>query len=115
MALDIGTRVREGGEGKDTEACRIGSGEIIENDGDLIKVRWDNGGYPYASTRLSHELVEVPIVCSYAEVKWKRGTPWGIDGMIVVCDIHKAPANGDIYDVDPGQEGTVMSRCQGPW
>ncbi len=70
--------------------------------------------YPIQITGVSPEkFKEVEIHCSYAKEQWKRGKKWGIEGMIIVCDAHGTPANGEVYEVD--EPSAVTARCQGPW
>lgn len=111
--IQVDDRVRLLGEDESAAAKRAGTGTVDAVDGNAVRVRWDSE--IYLTTHAPSQLEVVTIVCSYAKEKWTRGKRFGFDGMVMLCDIHRVPANGEVYEVDFDKVASVTSRCQGPW
>ncbi len=109
MSLRAGQRVRPSGLVR-AEIAKEGSGTIVKMDGDVPTVAWDGFGGVLRVREDPETLVVVDVKCSYAKEKWKRGSKWGVEGMIIVCDIHDQPANIEVYEVD--DVSSVTSLCQ---
>ena len=106
----VGTRVRLA-EHSSPEDLRDGRGSVRRMEGDIPVVAWDaHSGVLIVREDPTH-LIEVTPRCSYAKARWKRGTKWGIEGMIVVCDVHDMPAAAKVYDVDVNEITSVTDLC----
>lgn len=93
---------------------RDGTGTVNMVRGDRARVLWDINARDAMHTNHDMDsLILVPVSCSYEQVHWvPSGKRWGIDGAIIVCDVHGGPANTAVYEVDFGQEGSVKAWCQ---
>ncbi len=97
-ALRAGQRVRFE-EHDSPEWLRDGAGTIMAMDGEIPLVGWDTSGW-FRVREVPELLVVVEPKCSYAKEKWVAGENFGVMGMIVLCDVHKKPANGGVYEAD---------------